>query len=350
MAIPADILALFRAGTAIPAHPLALDAQKKLSPRHQRALARYYVDAGAGGIAVGVHSTQFQIRDPKIGLYEPVLRLAAETIDAAAAKAGRPVMRIAGVCGPTAQAVREASLAAGLGYHAALLSLAGVPGTLADLVAHCRAVAEVIPVIGFYLQPAVGGRVLPFAFWRDFAAIANVIGIKMAPFNRYRTLDVVRGVAASGRDDIALYTGNDDNIVADLVTPFRLDGGRELRVVGGLLGQWCVWTQAAVKLLARCRALVASGAPIPAELLAVGARLTDANAAVFDAANDFRGCLPGLHYILHGQGLIPGLWCLDEHEVLSPGQAQEIDRVRHAYPDLIDDAFVAAHRDRWLAD
>jgi dihydrodipicolinate synthase/N-acetylneuraminate lyase len=352
-AILADVLAAFRAGMAIPAHPLALDERRKLSERHQRALARYYLDAGAGGIAVGVHSTQFQIRDPKIGLYEPVLRLAAETISAHDAKSGKRAMRIAGVCGATDQAVREAGLAASLGYHACLLSLANVPGDDAALVAHCRTVAEVIPVIGFYLQPAVGGRVLSFGFWREFARIPGVIGIKMAPFHRYRTIDVVRGVLESGRSDIALYTGNDDNIVADLVTPFRLAGSdgvvRETRIVGGLLGQWCVWTKAAVELLGRCRELARSGAAVPADLLALNARLTDANAAVFDVAHDFHGCLPGLHYILHGQGLMPGLWCLDPKEVLSPGQAQEIDRVRRAYPELIDDAFVARHRDSWLA-
>lgn len=334
-----DFRALLAAGCVIPAHPLALDAARRLDERRQRALARYYLAAGAGGLAVGVHTTQFAIRDPQVGLFRPVLELAAEEMS----RAGRPLVRIAGVCGPTPQAVAEAGLARDLGYDAGLLSLAALREADVDaLVAHCRAVAEVLPVVGFYLQPSVGGRVLPFAFWRRFAEIEGVVAIKIAPFNRYQTQDVVRAVIEAGRDDIALYTGNDDAIVADLLTPFRF-AGRERRIVGGLLGHWSVWTRRAVELLDRCR--MAAATP---ELLRLGVEVTDSNAAFFDAANAFRGCIAGLHEVLRRQGLLEGLWCLDEHETLGPGQLAEIDRVHAAYPHLNDDDFVARHRDEWL--
>ncbi len=334
-----DLRARLQHGLAIPAHPLALTAARRLDERRQRALTRYYLAAGVGGLAVGVHTTQFAIRDPKVGLLQPVLALAAEEMS----RAKHPLVRIAGVCGQTKQAVAEAQLVRELGYHAALLSL----GALRDaddaaLIAHCRAVAEVIPVVGFYLQPSVGGRVLPYAFWRRFAEIENVVAIKIAPFNRYQTLDVVRAVIEAGRDDIALYTGNDDNIVADFLTPYRC-AGRERRIVGGLLGHWSVWTRRAVELLDRCRC--ADATP---DLLRLGVEVTDSNAAFFDAANAFRGCIAGLHEVLRRQGLLEGLWCLDEHETLSPGQLAEIDRVYRAYPHLHDDTFVAQHRDEWL--
>jgi dihydrodipicolinate synthase/N-acetylneuraminate lyase len=326
-------------GLAIPAHPLALTASRRLDERRQRALARYYIACGVGGLAVGVHTTQFAIRDPKIGLFKPVLLLAAEEMN----RSPHPLVRIGGVCGATKQAVAEAGVLRELGYHAALLSLAAMRDAADDaLIAHCRAVAEVIPVIGFYLQPSVGGRVLPYAFWRRLAEIENVVAIKIAPFNRYQTLDVVRAVIAAGRDDIALYTGNDDNIVADLLTPFRFEG-KERRIVGGLLGHWSVWARRAVELLERCR-----NAEATPELLRLGAEVTDCNAAFFDAANGFRGCIAGLHEVLHRQGLLEGLWCLDEHETLSPGQLAEIDRIHRAYPHLKDDDFVAEHRDEWL--
>jgi dihydrodipicolinate synthase/N-acetylneuraminate lyase len=320
-------------GLVIPAHPLALNAQRKLDERRQRALTRYYVAAGSGGVAVGVHTTQFAIRD--CGLYEPVLALAAEEA------AG--VIRIAGVCGPTPQAVRETGIAAGLGYDAVLLSLSALrDATLDELIAHSKAVAEILPVFGFYLQPAVGGRLLPYGFWRRFVEIGNVVAIKIAPFNRYQTLDVVRAVAASGRAaEIALYTGNDDNIIADLITPFRVEG-QTLRISGGLLGQWAVWTRRAVEIV-QCLTLH------PAEeLLALNAQLTDANSALFDAANHFHGCIAGIHEVLRRQGLLEGIWCLDPGEGLSPGQREEIDRVMLAYPNLSDDEFVSAHRDEWL--
>lgn len=334
-----DFRSLLHRGVVIPAHPLALNAQRKLDERRQRALARYYLAAGAGGLAVGVHTTQFEIRDPKIALFEPVLALAAEEMN----RAGRPLARIAGVCGATKQAVGEAQKLRELGYHAGLLSLAALrEATEDELIAHCRAVAEIIPVIGFYLQPAVGGRVLPYAFWRRFAEIKNVVAIKMAPFNRYQTLDVVRAVAETGRDDIALYTGNDDNIVVDLLTPFRF-AGKERRIVGGLLGHWAVWTKRAVELLERCHHEAATP-----ELLRRAVEVTDSNAAFFDAANNFRGSIAGLHEVLRRQGLLEGIWCLNPAETFGPGQREEIDRVYRAYPHLNDDEFVARHRDEWL--
>ena len=334
-----DELQRLRQGCVIPAHPLALTSARRLDERRQRALSRYYIASGVGGLAVGVHTTQFAIRDSQIGLFKPVLQLAAEEMD----RAMRPLVRIAGVCGQTNQAVAEAQLLRDLGYHAGLLSL----GALCDvdddgLIAHCRAVADVTPVVGFYLQPSVGGRVLTYAFWRRFAEIENVVAIKMAPFNRYQTLDVVRGIIDAGRDDIALYTGNDDNIVADLLTPFCF-GGKERRIVGGLLGHWSVWTKRAVELLERCRHADASP-----ELLQLGVEVTDSNAAVFDAANGFRGCIAGLHEVLRRQGLLEGIWCLDHRETLSLGQLAEIGRVYQSYPHLNDDEFVASHRDEWL--
>ncbi len=346
---------ILQEGVVIPACPLALTAQRGLDERRQRALCRYYAAAGAGGLAVGVHTTQFAIRDPKIGLFEPVLTLAAEELARAKTPHGRPMLRIAGVCGATPQAVREAELVRRLGYHAALLSLAALKDAgLPELVAHCRAVAAVIPIVGFYLQPAVGGRVLPYAFWRQFLEIDNVVAIKMAPFNRYQTLDVVRAVADSGRTDVTLYTGNDDNIVMDLLTPYRFSPGpgqrepREIRIVGGLLGHWAVWTQKAVSLLHECHEAVRRGTGASVELLQRGIEVTDSNAAFFDAANGFAGCIAGLHEVLRRQGLFEGIWCLDPLEALGPGQAAEIDRVYRAYPHLNDDAFVAAHREEWL--
>ena len=338
-------------GVVLPAHPLALDARRRLDERHQRALSRYYLAAGAGGLAVGVHTTQFEIRDPAVGLFRPVLQLAAEELDRADAGRREPLVRIAGVCGPTPQAAAEAQTARELGYHAGLLSLAALRHADDDaLIAHCRTVAEVLPIVGFYLQTAVGGRILPYRFWRRLMEIPGVVAVKIAPFNRYQTLDVVRAVVESGRTDVALYTGNDDNIVADLITPFRFDrGGRPVqrRIVGGLLGHWAVWTRRAVELLERCHRLAADDT-VPAEILRLGVEVTDSNAALFDAANAFAGCICGIHYVLHRQGLLPGTWCLNPREQLSPGQAEEIDRVRAWYPHLVDDAFVAEHRDAWL--
>jgi len=339
-ALPSDIAALLRRGFVIPAHPLALDARRRLNPRRQRALARYYLDAGSGGLAVGVHATQFAIREA--GLYEPVLRLAAEEA------ANRKVVLIAGLSGKTSQAKREAQLARALGYHCGMLSLGAMKGSGVDeLVDHCAAVAAEIPLVGFYLQAAVGGIPLPMEFWRRFAALENVVAIKIAPFNRYATLDVVRGVvAARAEDRIALYTGNDDHIVLDLAVPFDIPrDGRSVRVRirGGLLGHWSVWTKTAVSLLKRIH-----DGQIDADLLALDARVTDCNSAFFDVANNFAGCIPGCHEVLRRQGLLEGTWCLDPQEKLSPGQAQEIDRVYREHADLTDDAFVRANLERWL--
>lgn len=345
--LPEAIRRAIGQGVAIPAHPLALDATRRLDERRQRALSRYYIDAGAGGLAVGVHTTQFEIREA--GLFERVLRLAAEEMET---WVERPLVRIAGVVGKTEQALSEARLARDLAYHAGLLSLAGwrdsEPGRIID---HVRKVADELPVVGFYLQPAVGGMDLGPGFWRRFAEIDNVIAIKIAPFNRYRTLDVIRGVVeARAEDRITLYTGNDDHIVADLVTPFTLvrDGAPvTVRIKGGLLGHWSVWTKAAVALLERCQAAAARDA-VPAELLALDSQVTDCNAAVFDARNQFAGCIAGCHEVLRRQGLLDGIWCLNPDETLGPGQAEELDRVIAAYPHLQDDGFVAANLERWL--
>ena len=322
-------------GLVIPACPLALNARRELDETRQQGLLRHYLEAGAGGLAVGVHTTQFNIRDT--GLFKPVLQLAA--LEARASNGTRRIL-IGGICGQTKQASGEAMLLRDLGYSAGLLSLAALRNAPdAELLQHCRAVADILPVVGFYLQPAAGGRVLSYSFWRSFAEIPNVVAIKIAPFNRYQTIDVVRAIAESGRDDIALYTGNDDNIIMDLLTPFRFSAnGRhvERRIVGGLLGQWAVWTRRAVQIHAQCRQLAQANAPIPPEMLRLNIELTDANAVIFDAANNFAGCIPGIHEVLRRQGLLDGTWCLDPHEQLSPGQAEEIDRVTRAYPHLVD--------------
>ena len=339
-------------GTVIPAHPLALTAERRLDERRQRALTRYYVAAGAGGLAVGVHTTQFAIRDPRIGLFAPVLKLAAEEMDRADLARPDPLVRIGGICGDTAQAVREAGLLAELGYHAGLLSLAALKDADDDaLLRHCRSVAEAIPIIGFYLQASVGGRRLSFRFWRKFVEIENVAAIKIAPFNRYQTLDVMRAVAESKRP-ITLYTGNDDNIVMDLLTPYRfsVDGRqREVRMVGGLLGHWAVWTRSAVELFRNCQATTRNTEGVSKGLLRASVEITDANAAFFDAANHFAGCIAGLHEVLRRQGLLEGIWCLDPRETLGPGQKEEIDRVYAAYPHLNDDEFVRQGLPLWLA-
>jgi Dihydrodipicolinate synthetase family len=332
----------FRRGCVIPAHPLALDEQRRLDERRQRALTRYYLAAGAGGIAVGVHTTQFAIHDPAVGLLRPVLELAAET------SKGTDAVLVAGACGPTSQAVAEAELAAALGYDMILLS--PQKGLSEDeLIDRARAVGEVLPVVGFYLQPAVGGRVLSREYWTRLASLESVVGIKVAPFDRYRTLDVLHGVCASGRaHELALYTGNDDHILADLVAPHRV-GDVEVEFVGGLLGQWAVWARTAAGLLEQARLARAGDDAALRELLLLDGHLTDANAAIFDAANAFRGCIPGIHEVLRRQGLLAGRWCLDEAEELSPGQLERIDRIWVAYPHLRDDDFVAEHLDRWLA-
>lgn len=337
-------------GLVIPAHPLALNEERQLDERHQRALTRYYIASGAGGIAVGVHSTQFDIRDPKHDLFETVLRMAVEEVERANIE--RPFMKIAGVCGSTEQAMREAELARQIGYDAALLSMGGLSSmSEEELLGRTERVAAIMPIIGFYLQPTVGGRVLSFDFWRRFADIPNVVAIKLAPFNRYQTIDVVRAVCYSDRrDEIALYTGNDDNIVNDLLTTYRFDvRGKsvEKSIVGGLLGHWAVWTKKAVDLLEEIKKVRTRG-EISGEWLTRNIQITDCNAAFFDTAHQFHGCIPGIHEVLRRQGLLTGTWCLNPNETLSAGQSEEIDRVYREYPDLHDDEFVAAHLQEWL--
>ncbi|MFG0250469.1 MAG: dihydrodipicolinate synthase family protein [Phycisphaeraceae bacterium JB051] len=340
-------------GVAIPAHPLALDANRKLDERRQRALSRYYIDSGVGGLAVGVHTTQFEIRQAKFGLFKPVLQLAAEEMDRADYQRQTPLVRIAGIVGQTSQAVSEAELLRDTGYHAGLLSLAAMKTADEDtLIAHCKAVADVIPLVGFYLQTAVGGMPLSYEFWRRFVEIPNVVAIKMAPFNRYQTFDVIRAVIEAERDNIALYTGNDDNIVMDLLTPYCINvNGKSVtrRIVGGLLGHWSVCTRKAVTLLQECHAIVAAGGDVPRWMMHKAMAVTDSNAAFFDAANQYQGVICGLHEVLRRQGLLAGTWCLNPDETLGPGQAEEIDRVYRAYPDLHDDQFVAQHLDQWLS-
>lgn len=349
--LPDDALAALRAGSMIPAHLLALNADRTLDTDRQQALTRYYLDAGVGGLAVGVHSTQFAIRET--GLYRPVLELAIRTArDWTPLGGRRPLFMVAGLAGKTEQAVTEARTARDLGYHAGLLSLAAFPGAgEAELIAHCQAVADVMPLMGFYLQPAVGGLFLSQSFWQRFSSIANVLAIKMAPFNRYRTQDVIRGVlAARAEDRVTLYTGNDDHIVLDLLTPFTfMREGRPvtIRIRGGLLGHWSVWTERAVHVFRRIQE-AAHAQRIDAALLTLDAQITDCNAALFDVAHDFRGCIAGCHEILRRQGLFRGIWCLDPREGLSPGQAEALTRVQNDYPHLVDDAFVAKNLGRWL--
>jgi len=337
-------------GLVIPAHPLALTEDRKLDERSQRALARYYIAAGSGGIAVGVHSTQFEIRDKGIDLYEPVLRIAAEEV--ANAKLDRPFLLVAGICGPTEQALNETEIALKLGYDAALLSMGGLKDwTEEQILERTAKVADRIPVIGFYLQPSVGGRIFSYDFWSKFAEIHGIVAIKMAPFNRYQTIDVARAVISSSRrDEIALYTGNDDNIVNDLLTAYRfnVDGKQvEKRIVGGLLGHWCVWTKKAVELLEEIKQ-VRENEQLSAEWLTRNIAVTETNAAFFDPAHNFAGCIPGIHEVLRRQGLMKGTWCLNPHEVLSPGQSEEIDRMYRDYPELNDDEFVKAHLNEWM--
>ncbi|MGI8907145.1 MAG: dihydrodipicolinate synthase family protein [Candidatus Sumerlaeaceae bacterium] len=354
--MPRDpVMVHLRTGIAIPASPLALTNERKFDERRQRALYRYYMDAGSGGVAVAVHTTQFEIREPRHGLFEPVLRLAAECLrEPRAGVDVNALVRISGVCGHTDQAVREASLAAELNYDAVLLSLAALKNASDDeLIAHCSTVADIMPLIGFYLQPAVGGRVLPYTFWRRFAGIKNVIAVKIAPFNRYQTLEVVRAIFDSGRGkEICLYTGNDDNIIPDLITPFNLRSAEgfieSLHIVGGLLGQFSVWTKTAVEMVREARAVGHCASEKYHDLLGRGVQLTDANAAVFDAANQFAGCIPGINEVLRRQGLLANNYCLNPHEVLSPGQAEELDRVNKAYKWLVDDEFVQEHLDEWM--
>ncbi|CAB1072190.1 Dihydrodipicolinate synthase family protein RB7999 [Olavius algarvensis Delta 1 endosymbiont] len=352
--IPEYIRQKVKTGVVIPAMPLALKSDRSFDETHQRALARYYIDAGVGGLAVGVHSTQFKIREPEFGLFKPVLHLVSETINAYC-KPESGILKVAGICGKTDQALEEADFAVQSGYHAGLLSLAAFgDDDIQTMIDHCEAIARVIPIFGFYLQPSVGGRILTYAFWRRFAEIENVLAIKIAPFNRYQTFDVVRAVCDAGREaEIALYTGNDDNIVLDLLTAYKIQsecGEKEVRITGGLLGHWAVWTKRVVGQLARIHELTENQLPVPPQMLTLAQEITDANAVIFDAANNYRGCIPGIHEVLRRQGLFQGNWCLDENENLSPGQAAEIERVYRSYPHLNDDDFVSENLARWLIE
>ena len=333
-------LQLLHEGTVIPAIPLALNEQRQFDEASQRRMVRYYMEAGSGGVAAAVHSTQFEIREPQHNLFRPILEAVAEEMDQFEARTGKVLVRISGVCGATEQACQEARLTKELGYDAVLLSPGGLNDwTEEQLLERTRAVAQIMPVVGFYLQEAVGGRKLSKEYWRQLADIPNVVAIKCACFDRYRTQDLVKGVMESARaDEVALYTGNDDHIVMDLLTPF-VHNGQKKYFVGGLLGQWSVWTSRAVEIFERCKACLESGV-IDTELMTVAEHLTEANGAVFDVANRFAGCIPGLHYVLMKQGLMRGTWCLNPDEVLSPGQAEEIDRLWAAYPEVADDAFV----------
>jgi len=350
-----SVVQILKRGIVIPAVPLALTDDRKFDERRQRALLRYYAAAGAGGMAVGVHTTQFAIREPKHRLFEPVLRLAAAVIDeidaAIDGQRVKPLVRIGGICGPTPQALSEASFLRETGYHAGLLNLGALRGASEkDVINHCRRIAAEIPLFGFYLNEAVGGRDLPYTFWRQFAEIENVVAVKIACFDRYKTIDCIRAIADAGRD-IALYTGNDDHIILDLVTPHRFQVNHrsaERRIVGGLLGHWAVWTKCAAEQLDRCHSAASSGS-VSRELLALATEVTDANAAFFDPAHGFAGCIAGLHYILVRQGLLANMCLLDPAEQLSPGQADEIERVHAAYPHLNDDAFVMENTERWLS-
>ncbi|MDR1938233.1 MAG: dihydrodipicolinate synthase family protein [Tannerellaceae bacterium] len=351
--IEPSVTKLFRQGTVIPAMPLALTEERRFDERRQQALTRYYLDAGAGGIAVGVHSTQFAIRQH--GLFRRVLSCVSETIDRWREKNGKPVIKIAGACGKTKQMLDEATFAAEAGFHALLLSLSAMKDeSMSRIIDHCRRASEVIPVIGFYLQPAAGGIVLPYEFWKEFVQLPNILGIKVAPFNRYKTFDVVRALCdAEKENEITLYTGNDDHIILDLLTVYRIQSNgqiKNVRIKGGLLGHWCVWTQKAVELFEVLNKLAGSGRDIPDELLTRSMEITDCNAAFFDAANDFAGCIPGLHEVLFRQGLLKGTWCLDPHEMLSEGQREEISRVYQAYPHLNDDDFVKRNLEKWLSN
>lgn len=352
--LPQDILDQIARGVVIPACPLALTSSRKFDERRQRALMRYYIDAGAGGVAVGMHFTQFEIRKPGVDLFEPVLRVCSEEIDRYSAEVGRPIVKVAGINGLTESALKQAELARELGYHVSIVSMAAFGNAMEqELIHHIRELARVMPLFGFYLLTGVGGIKLPYAFWRDLVEVENVVGIKIAPFDRYGTIDVVRALADSGREkDVTLYTGNDDSIIYDFVTPYRFgsaETARTVRIRGGLLGQWGCWTKRAVELHERLLGIVDNGDPVTPELLTLSAQITDANAALFDPAHGYAGSIPGVNEVLRRQGLLEGIWTLKREEVLSPGQYEEIDRVYAAYPHLNDDEFVKANLDRWLA-
>ncbi|HOV22153.1 MAG TPA: dihydrodipicolinate synthase family protein [bacterium] len=342
------ILENLRKGVFIPAHPLALTKERKLDEKRQKGLTKYYIESGVGGIAVGVHTTQFEIHNPKVGLYKPVLQLAIETIKEY--KLEDEIIKVAGICGKTEQATKEGEIARDMGYDAGLLNL----GTFTDekdddiLIEHTKEVSRIIPVFGFYLQPATGGRELSFSFWCKFFQIDNVIAVKVAPFDRYRTIDVIRAIVETGREkDIAVYTGNDDNIIIDLITPFKFNN-KIIRIVGGLLGHWAFWTKKSVDIFNEIKEIIKENSPIPQEILTLSAAITDVNSAVFDANNKFSGCIPGINEILRRSGLLEGNWCINQDITLSPGQKEEIDRIFSEYSYLRDDEFVKKNLNKWI--
>ena len=353
MKLPKEIKNLLLDGTVIPAHPLALDVHRQLDEFYQRLLTQYYVASGAGGIAIGVHTTQFEIRKPEINLYKKVLSLAVDELSRMALN--RPFIKVAGICGSTKQAIKEADIAFDLGFDLGLLSINGLGGwTERQLIERASKVSEHIPLFGFYLQPSVGGKVLSEDFWKIFSEIPGVYAIKIAPFNRYQTLEVVRAVCNSSRcDEIALYTGNDDNIVNDLLTTYeiRTDNGLvKKEIVGGLLGHWAVWTRKAVDLLKEIKDAKSQGSEINRGWFSKNIKVTDANSALFDTKNNFRGCIAGIHEVLRRQGLMKGIWCLNPKETLSKGQLEEIDRIYLEYPNLNDDDFVLANIEKWKVE
>jgi len=352
--VPQAILDTIRRGTVIPAIPLALNSDRQFDERRQRALVRYYIDAGVGGIAVGMHFTQFEIRVPGIDLFERVLQVCADEIDSYCKTPGRSIAKIAGINGSTPAALTQVQTARDIGYHCSIASMTAFRGSMEqEMVHHMRELARVMPMFGFYLLTGIGGIRLPYEFWREVVEIENVVGIKIAPFDRYGTIDVARALADSGRsNDVLLYTGNDDSIVYDLLTPFRFGpegSSNTIRIRGGLLGQWACWTKRAVELHEQLLTIADSGQPISPELLTLSAQVTDANAALFDPRNGFAGSIPGINEILRRQGFLEGIWTLKRDEVLSPGQMEEINRVCAAYPHLTDDDFVAANLDRWFS-
>lgn len=339
------------AGTVIPATPLVLDENRKMDEKGLRLLMNYYLNCGVGGIATAVHTTQFEIREPEINLFEPILKLVSAEIDKFEKEHDTVIVKVAGACGPVEQAVREAELAKKYGYDAVLLSPGGLNHLSEDeMVKRTEAVAKVMPVIGFYLQTAVGGRVFSYNYWERVCAIPNVVAIKCASFNRYQTQEVVRAAAMSKRaDEITLYTGNDDNIVIDLLTKYRFDKDGtpvEKDFKGGLLGHWSVWTKKAVEIFELTQKEKGKDSISP-ELLTLAAQVTDSNSAFFDTANGFAGCIAGLHHVLVGQGLMKNTYCLNPDETMSKGQKEEIERVYKYYPHLSDDEFIKSNIDAW---
>ena len=343
-----EIRGILKEGIVIPAHPLALDKNRKLDEKRQRGLTEYYLNAGAGGVAIGVHTTQFEIHNEKVGFLKPVLEMGAEVIGDFEKEHKKKIVKIAGVCGDTNQALREAELAVEMGYDAGLLKLGSFQGKgIDEIINHCKKVSEIIPVFGFYLNPEIGGIELPFEFWCKFLEIENIAAIKVAPFDRYKTLDVIRAISETGRFDVSLYTGNDDSIISDLISIYKTETA-EIKFSGGLLGHWAFWTKKAVEYFEEIKKIMKNKEPVSPKILKLAMEVTDVNSAVFDAKNNFSGCIPGINYMLVKRGLLEGEWCIDPSVSLSPWQKGEIDRVWESYPHLRDDDFIHGNIERWL--